>query len=243
MKEILKSKKLNEILSLAQTKDIAVYIVENDQFEILNVDKLKKDLFLKRLLEIFPALQPYDLESCDIFNKICATDLTTLKNATKEVINTVPSKKKEIMYDYIGVNQNIPLSYSQIAEKYGLASNYVYQSIFREFCEKLFRREGKNLFLKKLGIIELTEKNCLYLHNVKNLPKNFHYVPHLPISTRALNALMNNNFVILEQLTEKTENELLRLRKIEKRVLEEIKSIMKQHGLFFSDEKIENEKG
>lgn len=85
----------------------------------------------------------------------------------------------------------------------------------------------------------MAEKNSLYLHKVKNIPKNFHYIPHLPFSTRAFKALMSNNIIILEKLTEKTEDELLRLRQIAKAVLEEIKVVMNQYNLHLSDKKEE----
>ena len=238
MKGKLKTKNITEILKLATTDIVTVFSLEENSFKTFNVKQLEKELFFSLLLKLFPALTPYDIESCEIYSKLYKQETNVLKAALKDVLELAPDKK--IMYDFLGIN-GIPLTYDQIATKYNISRNDVHARFHRS-QERLFWRDAKAMFLSKVGIIKLSKDNCLFLRNVedKYLDKEFHYTAHEALSYKAFMGLKRNNILVLEQLADIKKKDLLKKTSNFGLVtLKEVENIMSQYGISFAQDNVD----
>ena len=243
MKGLLKSEKLREVLRLAKTENmenISLYIVDDDELQITTAEQLEKQIFMNAILKVYPSLLAVDEASCELYKQICSKNLSELKSAMRELVALLPKHLAELIGDFLGLEDDIPLTYVQIANKHNKGKDYIYPKI-REAIEFLLQRETKNMFLNLLGLLELTSDNCMFLCDKDCLDKEFHYIQHLPCSRRIYKALLRNKIYTLEQLAGVSEQQLLKRSGIGKGSISELKTIMSKFGISFLDAK-SNEK-
>lgn len=238
MKGLLKSEKVREALRLAKTNNILLYIVDKDELQILNAEQLEKQIFMSALLKVYPSLLAVDEDGSELYQQICSKKLSELKSAMREVVALLPKHLEEQMVDFLGLEDDIPLTYEQIAQKHNKGKNYIYYKI-REAIEFLLQHETKNMFLNLLGLLELTPDNCVFLCDKDCFDKEFHYVQHLPCSRRVYKALLRNKIYTLEQLADISEKDLMRHSGIGRESINELKSMMSKLGISFLDAQLD----
>jgi len=221
MKKILKYRKFREILKLAETNIIGVYIFENGDFQIFDVEETKKKLFLEKLLSVFPAIT-----TRTNFSKVESKSLQELKSAMTEIVSILPERRKMVMIDFLGLADEIPIEKIEIAEKHNITLAKV-NELFHYGREDLWQRDSLGKFIKILNLKDLWMQN----------QENPHPISHIPFSTRTYKALKSHGFDSLEQLSSKTEEEVLRIHNFGQKSLTELKSAMSKAGLSFAESK------